>query len=332
MQETPAPAAPDWMTRLAPLAAAITGIVLCFSAFTKFLNPKAFISVMGDYGLFASGIVLPLATAAVALELALGLMLLSGIGRRIASRLAVPLVVAFILLIIRAMTMGMSDCGCFGEVITLPLPAELGLDIVLLAMLAVVWRAGEDFPAAQGKVATSFGWVVLCLGALIFLARGPVVEAEQSLDLEFSDLSVLATADPPLALPREGFLFFFSADCDHCWAYAGGVELMARRLRDFRVVGVTQSDAAAMEGFREAFAPSYPIHVLPPREFNALVDHYPAGVWIQEGKIARSWAGFIPGLREIAEQGGYFYAPEAADYASPAQDDNPFGGTLRGRQ
>lgn len=324
---------PSWMARMAPAASAIAGIVLAFSALTKFLGPKAFVSVMGDYGLFPDGMILPLATGAVALEFALGLMLLSGIGRRMAARIAVPLIVAFILLIIRAMATGMTGCGCFGEVISVPLPLELILDVVLLALVATVWRAGEDFAPARGTVATSFGWVALCTGALIFLALGPVVSADESLDLEFDDLAVLGRADPPVAIPQEGFLFFFSADCDHCWAYAGGVELMAHRLKDFRVLGITMSDPADLDGFREAFQPSYPIHVLPPREFNALVDNYPAGIWIQGGKIAGSWAGFVPGLRQIAEEGGYFYeAVGEKDYSSGADSGSPFGGTLRGRQ
>jgi hypothetical protein len=325
--------APTWMVRVAPVASAITGIVLAFSAFTKFLSPKAFVSAIGDYGLFPNGMILPLATGVVGLELALGLMLLSGVSRRLAARLAVPLVVAFIILIIRAMATGMTGCGCFGEVISVPLHFELLIDLVMLALLATVWRAGEDFVPAWGWGASSFGWLALCIGALVFLALGPVVSADESLDIEFDDLAVLGRADPPVAIPQDGLLFFFSADCDHCWAYAGGVELMAHRIKDFRVLGITMSDPADLEDFRLAFQPSYPIHVLPPRDFSKLVDNYPAGIWIQGGKIAGSWAGFVPGLRQIVEEGGYFYQPpDHTEYGSGSNSDSPFGGTLRSRQ
>lgn len=320
--------APAWMLRVAPFAAVLIGLVFCFSAFTKFLNPRAFVTVMGDYGVFRPELILPLATGAVALEFALGLMLITGIGRRVAARIALPLVVAFILLMIRAIATGMTGCGCFGDVIEIPPRLELVVDVVLLAGLFVVLRAGQNFSPSHG-----LGWVALCVGAVIFLARGPVVAGEGTLDLEFDDLAVLATAQPPLGIPRDGFIFFFAADCDHCWAYAGGVEMMARRIRDFRVVGVTMSDPAAVEGFREAFQPSYPIHVLPPGTFNALVDNYPSGVWLQDGVVARTWSGFIPGLRQIVEEGGYQYAPPAVEYGTPREEtDNPFGGPLRVRQ
>jgi uncharacterized membrane protein YphA (DoxX/SURF4 family) len=322
------------LARLAPFAAAVTGLVLAFSALTKFLSPKAFVSTIGDYGIFADWMVLPLATGAVGLELALGLMLISGIGRRMATRIAIPLVVAFIILITRAIATGMTNCGCFGEVIAIPPPAELVLDFVMLAALLVVWRGGEDLAPTRGRFATSFGWVTLCVAAVIFLARGPVVAGVSTLDLERDDLAVLAQADPPLPLPQEGFLFFFSADCDHCWAYAGGVELMAQRVRGLEVVGVTFSGPAEMEAFNEAFQPSYPIHVLPMRDFNALVDDYPAGIWIQGGEVAGTWGGFVPGLRQIVEEGGYFYeATRGPTQASdPAGGSSPFGGTLRGRK
>lgn len=324
------PAGP--LARLAPFAAILAGLVLCVSAFTKFLGPKAFVTVMGDYGLFPDWTILPLATGAVALEFALGLMLISGIGRRVAARIAVPLVVLFVALVLRAIATGMTGCGCFGEVIEVPPRIELVLDVVLLVLLAVVWRAGVDFAPARGKVATVFGWAALCVGAVIFLARGPVVVADETLDLEFDDLAILAQADPPLPIPQDGFIFFFSADCDHCWAYAGGVELMARRIKDFRVVGVTLSDPLALEAFREAFLPSYPIHVLEPRQFNDLVATYPSGVWIQGGRIARTWAGYVPGLRQIVEEGGYAYAPAELRLPGDSSADSPFGGVLRARQ
>jgi len=327
-QETPT----GGLARLAAPAAVLTGLVLAFSALTKFLGPKAFVATIGDYGIFAGWMILPVATGAVALEFALGLMLLTGIGRRVATRIAIPLVIAFVLLILRAISTGMTECGCFGEVISMPPPAELALDLVLLALLAVVWRAGSDFAVTRGRVATTFGWSALCLGAVIFLARGPVVAAEGKLDVVRDDLAVLAQADPPLPLPQEGFLFFFSADCDHCWAYAGGVELMAQRVSGLEVVGITLSGPAELETFRDAFQPSYPIHRLTPKQFNELVPDYPAAIWIQGGHIAGTWAGFVPGLRQIAEEGGYAYqepAPPAPEFGA---EKSPFGGTLRARR
>jgi hypothetical protein len=331
MSATP-PNSPGALARIAPLAAILTGLVLCISAFTKFLGPKAFVSVVSDYGLFPDWSVLPVATGVTALELALGLMLVSGIGRRVATRIALPLVVLFIVLVSRAISTGMTGCGCFGEVIEIPPRIELGLDAVLLLLLGIVWRAGEDFAPARGVPATVFGWGALCLGAVIFLARGPVVAGEEVLEVQYDDLAVLAQADPPLPVPRDGFLFFFSADCDHCWAYAGGVELMARRIEDFEVAGVTLSDPLALEGFRESFQPSYPIHVMSPRQFNALVATYPAGIWIQDGRIARTWAGYVPGLRQIVEEGGYQYAAPQSGGLIPEREESPFGGVLRGRQ
>lgn len=320
------------LARFAPFAAFVVGLVFCVSAFTKFLGPKAFVASVADYGLFPDWSVLPVATGVTALEFALGLMLISGVGRRVATRIAVPLVVLFIALLARAIATGMTGCGCFGEVFEIPPVVEVVLDVVLLGLLAVVWRGGSDFAPARGRTATVFGWAALCLAAVIFLARGPVVAGEESLDVQYDDLAVLAQADPPLPVPRDGFLFFFSADCDHCWAYAGGVELMAQRIRDFTVVGVTLSDPMALEGYREAFQPSYPIHVLEPRLFNQLVSTYPAGIWIQGGHIARTWAGFIPGLRQIVEEGGYVYEPAPTGPASARDDDSPFGGVLRARQ
>ncbi len=317
---------------LAFVASLVLGAVFVLSAATKILSPKAFLSTLETYQVLPAAWNLPAATGVVGLELGLGLLFLLGPGRRTAAWIALPLVVAFIGLVAHAMRAGLKECGCFGEVLSMPPRAELILDIVLLILVLLVLRHGRSLELGSPLVAPTLGWGGLALGGALFLAGGPVSAGSQTLDSTRVDLDLLAQADPPLEITDDAFLFFFSADCDHCWAYAGAVQLMQDRLEGIEVHAVTFSDRTSLEQFREAFHPTYPIHVLDEDLFDRVTDMYPAAVWIQAGEVAGTWSGFVPSHREIAEAGGYSYRP--VPDAAPDPSDAPgslFGGPVRGR-
>lgn len=327
---------------LALVAAILVGSVLIFSAYTKILSPKAFVASVESYGLLPTSLVLPGATGLIGLEIALGLMLVLGPGRRIAAFITLPLVLLFIGMVTYAMQVGLEECGCFGEVIKMEPRQELFVDIVLLALTGLVIWKGRGVEIGSPHVAPTLGWGGLALGAALFLAAGPALSEVEGLDLSMEDLAVLAQADPPLEIGEDAFLFFFAADCDHCWAFAGGVQLMHDRVEGLPVHAVTYSDRLSLDSFREAFAPTYPIHVLDRRAFDALVANYPAGIWIQAGGISQTWAGFVPSHRQIVEGGGYSYRQPGEfrggvgspllEQEVPAPGLPDFGGTMSGRR
>ena len=317
---------------LALVAAMLVGAVLIFSAITKMISPKAFVASVESYGVLPPSLVLPGATGLIGLEVALGLMLILGPGRRTAAWITVPLVLMFIGMVSYAMRAGLEDCGCFGEVVKMQPSHELILDFVLLALTAlVVWR-GQNLDLGSPLVAPTLGWGGLALGAALFLAGGPVASSQATLDVDMQDLAVLEEANPPLDLGEDAFLFFFSADCDHCWAYAGAVQLMHDRVEGLPVHAVTFSDPLSLAAFEEAFEPSYPIHIIDRAAFDGLLTEYPAAVWIQAGGVSQTWAGYVPSHRQIVEAGGYFYRetpPEEETPAPAASGALPdFGGTV----
>lgn len=336
-------ARPPWQRNVAWLAPIFLGAVLLFSAWTKILAPRAFVATIEAYGIVPAQYSLLVATGVVALEFALGAMLLTGILRRMAAWLTLPLLVFFLVLVIYATRVGLESCGCFGEVIKIPPAVEILVDSTLLVLLGLVLWLSPSWNLVPRSFRQAFAWTFLCLGAGLFLARNPGSGEGETLAVDPADLTVLELAEPPVALPSDGFLFFFSADCDHCWAFTPGVEAMHRRLQDFRVLGVTYSDPQALQEFRRAFAPTFPIHVLPESSFSELIQEYPAGIWLEAGAIARTWSGFIPSYRELSQLGGYPMlegpllpereAPKEAAVAEPdsAGLESLFGGPVRAR-
>ena len=329
------------MPGIAVASAMLVGAVLLFSAVTKMLAAPSFIATIQDFEMLPAFLILPGATMLIGLEFGLALMLILGPGRKFAAWVTAPLAAIFMVFNTIAIQKGLTDCGCFGEVVKVAPQQELILNGVMLVLAVLVSRYAPVFQV-PAMVASTIGWGGLALGAALFLMGGPVVAADDGgLELTMDDLAVLEQASPPVDLSQDTFMYFFSADCDHCWAYAGGVQAMHERVEGLNVVGITNSDPMALEAFEDAFLPTYPIHRLEPSLFDQLVPMYPGAVFVQAGGVAGTWSGYVPSHRQIAEGYGYFYreVPSAsAGESAPAEGGaggaaELFGGTVgSGRQ
>jgi hypothetical protein len=214
---------------------------------------------------------------------------------------------------------------------------ELLVDMSLLLLIGFVLAWGEDLAPSGHRMTAIAGWGTFLLGGVLFLSGNPALPEEEKLELGAGQMALMAEAEPPIDLSRgDHFVFLFSADCDHCWAYAGGVELMHQRLEGVSVHALTFSDEASLTEYRNAFQPSYPIHLLDSSRFDALTSMYPAAIWTQGGQVTDSWSGFVPSHRELAESGGYVYRSADASVLpegeAPAADASPFGGPVRARR
>lgn len=337
VNQSPGNGYPRWQASGAELASILLGLLLLLSSITKIIAPQSFLGVAEQFGLLPRGLLLPMASGVVGLELALSVLFLTGLFRRVAAWIALMLLMVFVVLMAEAIRQGYEHCGCFGEAIQLSPKIEIWIDVLLIALtVLVIWRGRErKFGAPAFRHALP--WATLCLGAFLFLAGGPTSSAEGSFEPTDEQLALLAAAEPRLVLPRDGLLFLFSADCDHCWSYAGGVEMTSERLEGFEVHGVTFSDELELAGFVEAFAPTYPIHRISEAAFNELVSAYPGAIWFKEGAVAGAWVGEVPSHRELSDLGGYELRPAQAEPAGSGSAPGHgsaadlFGGTASGR-
>ncbi len=135
------------MTRLLWVAARVLlGLVFLYAAYTKLRQPWLLFAMSIDaYRLLPENAVLVVARTLPWLELALGVLLLTGIWLRWAAAAATLLLLTFFSLMVRASIQGGGiDCGCFG--VGEPLSAKtLTRDGALLAIsialtLKTSWR------------------------------------------------------------------------------------------------------------------------------------------------------------------------------------------------
>ena len=297
----------------------------------------SFLDVIGQFGILPRDFLVPVAAGVVGLDLALSLLFLSGIFRRVAAWLNLMLMMVFIALMAEAIRRGFEHCGCFGEFLKLAPRQEIWIDALLLLLpVMVLWR-GRDRQWGSAAFRHALAWGSLSFGAFLFLLGGPTPSTTGQYEFDPAALTALEGADPPLTLPENGLIFLFSADCDHCWAFAGGVQMTADRLEDFQVIGVAFSPLGDLLRFKQSFEPSYPIHRVSAQAFRKLIDIYPGALWFKDGEVAGAWSAFVPSHRELSDLGGYEIR-ETRAAGSPGSHAQPpssgaslFGGTASGR-
>jgi len=134
------------------------GAVFLFAAWSKLQQPWAlFAMTIDSYGIFPEAGAVFIARSLPWVELALGLLLISGKFARIAASAASLLLLVFFALLVRSYVKGMQiDCGCFGigEALTLrTLARDAILLIASLSLTAIAFgraifrRAGLVTPA-----------------------------------------------------------------------------------------------------------------------------------------------------------------------------------------
>ncbi len=119
------------------------GAVFVYAAWLKlpWHQPwQLFAGAIGDYKILPDWAIAPLARTLPWLELLLGLMLVAGVGLRIAATGVTALLAVFFSLMVRAYAQGMEiSCGCFGPGEVISWKTLLRDGSLLVAGVVVTW-------------------------------------------------------------------------------------------------------------------------------------------------------------------------------------------------
>jgi uncharacterized membrane protein YphA (DoxX/SURF4 family) len=137
-------AAASWVSTAARL---VLGGVFLAAGWLKVIDPQSSVAAVRAYRLLPDSIVTIVGWGLPFAEIALGLLLLAGIGTRVVAAVAAVLLVVFIAGVTSAAARGLSiDCGCFGGGGEVPAgQTAYGIEIVrdvglLLLALWLVWH------------------------------------------------------------------------------------------------------------------------------------------------------------------------------------------------
>jgi len=126
----------------------VLGVVWLWAGLVKILDPAQSVIAVRAYRLLPEALVRPVAWGLPFLELAVAILLLSGIRTRLAAWLSLGLLAVFVASVASAWARGLSiSCGCFGGGGAAPgvhwttYAKEIARDAALMALSAwLVWR------------------------------------------------------------------------------------------------------------------------------------------------------------------------------------------------
>lgn len=121
----------------------LIGLLLVVSGFEKAVLPyQNFVYVIQAYEIFPPSLEIIAARVVPWVELVVGTFLITGLWLKPVIRLCQGLFFTFIILISQALVrrLPLDDCGCFGQLISLPAKLTLILDMVIFVTLLVMAR------------------------------------------------------------------------------------------------------------------------------------------------------------------------------------------------
>ncbi len=124
----------------------IIGCFFIFSGFEKLTKPyQNFLYVVQSYEIVGKPIDQMVAILFPWVEFVAGVFLVLGLWLRVSLKLVVGLLLAFMITVSQAIIrmLPITSCGCFGESLSLPLPAVLLLDSCLLLTTSMLYRFCE---------------------------------------------------------------------------------------------------------------------------------------------------------------------------------------------
>lgn len=151
----------------------VVGAVFVFSGVVKSIDPWGTALKIGEYfsafGLEMFAWSAPaLAIGQCALELALGLMILSGVWRKLASFVTMMFMAFFtILTLIIAVWNPVDDCGCFGDALKMSNWLTFVKNAVLMPMAVIVWIQARGSKSAALKSGETILAVIFIVGSLM---------------------------------------------------------------------------------------------------------------------------------------------------------------------
>lgn len=153
----------------------VLGAVFVFSGFVKAVDPTGsfykiqdYLTAFGIISLFPEQLPMFVGMALAALEFCVGICLLFGIRKRVASALALLLMVFMTpLTLYLAIANPVSDCGCFGDALVLSNWQTFGKNVILL-LAAIVTFAGHR--KIVGFMSDKTDWALSLYSFLFILA------------------------------------------------------------------------------------------------------------------------------------------------------------------
>jgi len=270
------------------------GFFFLVSALAKSMDINYFASVVAKYEIKK---LVALAPLVVAFELGLGLVFMLAIFTRGAAAISAVSLFCFSSIFAYGFNeLGITDCGCFGNIEELSLPPIYTFfrNMVLFILSVFVFRKHKS-----RVVNTRKKMVLVFLLLLIFTWN-----LYRQLDIDnvyFPILKNEAVAETvlenfvPTNTDKEYLVFVFSPRCSHCWNETENVKLFkAKGVVDSIIAIVPPTGEQDIEFFWSNFSPNFKIKQVTADTIRRLAHVYPLAYFIRDDTVKNVMKREVP--------------------------------------
>ncbi len=281
----------------------VAGGVFIYSAVAKLISADAFELFIFGHKLFNWDVATIIARLVIVFELILGLLLVAKVYVKKTSLVSIITLIAFSFYLLYLHFFGSADnCFCFGEEFQLPPLESLGKNIVLLVLLAFVYRRAEDLVFRYKTLLVAA--LMITAVAVPFIVSPPdiifVGEYEYDkhnnngkLGLELVNESRLSEKPLDLGQGKE-IVCFFSAKCQFCKMAAQRLSVINQRHNNtISISYVFFGDESNMDEFwEESKSDRFPWGFVPPDVFFKLSGSSLPAIYILDEGVVKAKYGY----------------------------------------
>ncbi len=274
------------MTHLRTILQVFFAATFLFSAYTKAIAPGFFEILLEQQGLVPNRFYGAWATRAIiSLETWLGLGLLLPYYSRFLLRFSFGLLVAFSLHLGNLVFLGdTSNCGCFGEMISMTPLASLGKNAILLVVNGFLLRYKFKF----GKKS----WLTWALLPALFAAAVLIWPIQTEPDEVVSKLPAFENTSEIDFATGNYLVAVLNLSCEHCQEAAQELAELQRagaQLPQIVALFFEEGDTTVAQ-FNSITNTNYPYQMIDVNTFFDLIGSAPPRVyWVKNGKMMQFW-------------------------------------------
>ncbi|WP_020599381.1 MauE/DoxX family redox-associated membrane protein [Spirosoma panaciterrae] len=276
---------------LTRVATVILGLLYLASGISKAMDINAFADVIVNYGIPPLRMFAPLV---IGLEITLGFGLLFEVYRQRTGLLSLRLLILFTLIFTFGyIFLGISDCGCFGEVLSMPPAISLLRNTFMIAMSYYIWKQPEK-QVSLTVLKTTFAVV---MGTVTFATTGFEMK-KTYIEISVHEGSNLSkTFLRPLIDPnKDQLIFIFSPSCTHCQRVTPKINSYAETETVDEIVGVYSNSVSSesLPEYKKKSAPVFRIVSMNKESLRSITRTLPTVLLVHRGYVNKIYMGNIP--------------------------------------
>ena len=281
---------------LARIAAVILGLLYLASGIAKAIDINAFADIIVRYGIPELRMFAPLI---IGLEIALGFGLLFNVYRQRAGLFSLTMLIVLTLIFAFGyIFLDISDCGCFGEVVSMPPAVSLLRNVLMIAMSYYIWKQPENQvnrTVLKTVIAVVFGIVTFAITG--FEMKETYVELSIHEGTNLND-----TFLKPLTSPnKEQLIFVFSPSCPHCQQATPTINAYKETESVDEVVGIYPNSVPVelLREYKKRSSPDFRMFAVSRESLRSVTRTLPTILLVRKGRVAKIYMGEIPGPHKL---------------------------------